>query len=136
MKDINFLELEKQYGINIEHCEDTSSLDDWYISVRDTYLYNLSEKDVAIAIRQELYLKEIVPLAIDMLILNPLCGWKYDGELLVAIAQVDFEKYVAKEKAKDLMLVLSIDDNLKAIKEEGVQDEHLVVIDKLNKLLV
>jgi hypothetical protein len=67
----------------------TSALDDWYRSIRDIPLSDLSAADVARSCRQALFPDHVVPLAIRHLRENPLVGDLYDGELLVSLRNVD-----------------------------------------------
>ena len=63
-----------------------SSLDEWYLSVRNTPLDCLSVGDVCRALRQDLYVREMLPIGIALLTDDVLEGDRYDGELLVALA--------------------------------------------------
>lgn len=66
-----------------------SSLGEWYIRVRNKYLNELTDGDVARFIRQELYLEYIIPVAIEKIIIHPLAGEYRNGEILGAMCRVD-----------------------------------------------
>ena len=58
----------------------------------------LDVKDVAMLIRQNAYLNEIIPIALSMLKKNPLDGYYYDGELLCSFTYLDSELFPFKNK--------------------------------------
>lgn len=62
-----------------------SSLDEWYLSVRDIPLDQLSVGDICRALRQDLYVREVMPVAMDLFEHDVLAGDRYDGELLYAL---------------------------------------------------
>jgi len=73
---------------NITLSPPTSALEEWYIQIRDTTLYDLKLDDLARACRQRLYLDQIVPICLHELEKNPLAGELYDGEVIYALKQV------------------------------------------------
>ncbi|MCX2545959.1 contact-dependent growth inhibition system immunity protein [Pseudomonas sp. COW5] len=82
---MKFRDLEQELD-SYETSRPLSSLDEWYLSVRDTPLDCLSVGDVCRALRQDLYVREILPIGIALFIDDVLEGERYDGELLVALA--------------------------------------------------
>jgi hypothetical protein len=68
--------------------EGTSSLDEWYRSVQDTPVSDFSIDDLCRAIRQELHLAHVIPVALQHLQNDPLSGALWDGELASVIARV------------------------------------------------
>lgn len=65
-----------------------SSLDQWYNSVFDIPLEKLSTGDLARAIRQDIFLAEVLHRAEIILQLEPLAGEDYDGQLISSIASL------------------------------------------------
>ena len=65
-----------------------SSLGDWYIEVREKRLGELSDGDFGIAIRQRIFVAEILPYVVERILECPFAGHKYDGELIVAISSL------------------------------------------------
>ena len=62
-------------------------LEHWYIRVRDIKIAELSAGDLARAVRQDVFVSEILPDCLALLRHEPLIGEMYDGELLVALAK-------------------------------------------------
>jgi hypothetical protein len=69
----------------------TSALGQWYESVRDKPLAELSVEDLCRCCRQEIYPEAIVPYAVERVERNPLAGELYDGELLAALSSISTE---------------------------------------------
>lgn len=78
-------ELETQGSVFWSSEKSPSSLTDWYLSIRDVQLNELTIRDLCLALRQDLFSKEITPYAIEALKIDILAGEKYDGELISAI---------------------------------------------------
>jgi len=66
-----------------------SSLDEWFSGILDISLDKLDVGDVARAIRQDLFLAEILSRAEVILRQDPLAGEDYDGQLISSIASLD-----------------------------------------------
>ncbi|HEY3857555.1 MAG TPA: contact-dependent growth inhibition system immunity protein [Verrucomicrobiae bacterium] len=56
----------------------------WYRSIRDVPLDELGIEDISKAIRQNIHLENVVPLALRRLQTEPLAGEMYEGELLAS----------------------------------------------------
>ncbi len=95
-----FEQLEQQ-TVAGEQLNATSALGEWYESVRTTPIERLSVEDLAIAVRQNLFLREIVPLALKVLDHEPLAGSQYDGELLAAMNSVPTQFWMANSSAAE-----------------------------------
>ncbi len=79
------------------------------------------EKDIAMLIRQNAYLSEIIPIALSMLKRNPLDGYYYDGELLCSFTYLNSELLPFKN---DLNAVLNeIGNKLDSIQFENDDDK-------------
>lgn len=65
-----------------------SALEQWYKSVRDLPIASLSVDDLCRAIRQELYLAHVLPVALHKLRDDSCSGALWDGELASVIANV------------------------------------------------
>lgn len=94
IKRLTFEEIEEQHGVKkAEDVKDGWPLQMWYQSIRRKSLGELSVEDVSKACRQQLFPKQIVPLAIEMLETDPLAGELYEGELLAALKSVPIEHW-------------------------------------------
>ncbi|WP_459614199.1 contact-dependent growth inhibition system immunity protein [Dickeya oryzae] len=69
--------------------EQKSSLDMWFESVLDVPIDSLALKDLCRAIRQKVYVNQLIPRALSVLIEDPLAGEYYDGELIAALSTLD-----------------------------------------------
>ena len=67
---------------------ENSALKDWYISVRDVPVPDMSIFDLARACRQNLFLEAVVPISIQTLGQDVLAGELYDGELVSALMHI------------------------------------------------
>ena len=83
-KSVTFRNLDGDVSLNAS----ASSLDEWYVSIRDTELSGLRDSDLARACRQQLFLEEVIPEVIERLNVNPLAGDIYEGELMLSIKPV------------------------------------------------
>ncbi|AOR65485.1 contact-dependent growth inhibition system immunity protein [Pectobacterium wasabiae] len=69
-----------------------SSLDEWFSGILDAPLDELDVSDVARAIRQDLFLADVLPKAEIILKKNPLAGYDYDGQLISSIVSLNSDK--------------------------------------------
>lgn len=100
MSDAVIRELEP---LGFDPSEPNSSLGEWYLRFREKRLSELTDDDLGIAIRQRVFLQQIVPRAVARLIELPYAGHQFDGELLVAIAALSEEEFqVNKQTRADL----------------------------------
>ncbi|EGH29355.1 hypothetical protein SAMN05444507_1185 [Pseudomonas syringae] len=86
---MNFRDLEKKHSVNWRAEDEPSSLTLWYLSVRDTKLDNLAIADYCRALRQDLFVDEMLPFVVKILELDAFAGDKYDGELIAALANIN-----------------------------------------------
>lgn len=81
---------------NIEYKkQNTSYLDEWFNEIIDIPLSELSVGDISRLIRQQVFICEILPYALNILSLDPLAGDSYDGQLISSLATLrksDIEK--------------------------------------------
>lgn len=106
-----------------------SSLDEWFSSVLDVPLDKLEVGDVARAVRQSLFLPEILPKAEAILRNNPLSGEDYDGQLISSIASLE------RGDINDaLPSFLSICSYLAQIDKTDFDKQVLIDIEKIEKL--
>lgn len=71
-----------------------SSLDLWFERVIDIPLEKLEVEDLCRAIRQELFLEQLMPSILDVLSEDPLAGEYYDGELIAALSMITKDELV------------------------------------------
>jgi len=60
----------------------------WYRAVREVPLGALGVEDISKAIRQNIHLEQVIPLALQILESKPLAGEMFEGELLVSLKSV------------------------------------------------
>ncbi|MGY2292798.1 contact-dependent growth inhibition system immunity protein [Pseudomonas sp. SDO528_S397] len=83
---MKFRDLEKGVSVGWLPEEKFSSLTEWYISVRDIHLNQLGVGDICRALRQDLFVSEVLPVAVALLNDDVLAGERYDGELVAALS--------------------------------------------------
>lgn len=106
-----------------------SSLDEWFSDILDVPLENLSVGDLARAIRQDLFLAEILPKAEIILKQDPLAGEDYDGQLISSIATLT--TYEIKEILPSLR---KIADFLNQLDKTNFDNKIAMDIEKIDKL--
>lgn len=82
---------------------DTSALGAWYARVAEVPVEQLQIGDLCRAVRQELALPYIVPIAVELVSSEPSAGELYDGELAVALARIPRDFWAANRLALDLV---------------------------------
>lgn len=81
-----FIDLETAAGQNYTMTQgDKWPLEEWYDRVRSIPLSQIPVGDLATAIRQEVWVEEVTPLAVRMLEEDPMAGELYEGELMIAL---------------------------------------------------
>ncbi len=79
-----------------------SSLSEWYLSVRDTDFGDFEVGDVCRALRQDLFVANLLTIATRFLSEDVLAGDRYDGELISALADIKSDYWVVNvEAARD-----------------------------------
>lgn len=106
-----------------------SSLDEWFSDILDVPLENLSVGDLARAIRQDLFLAEILPKAEIILKQDPLAGEDYDGQLISSIATL-----TSYEITEILPSLREIADFLKQLDKTNFDNKIAMDIEKIDKL--
>lgn len=69
--------------------QESSSLGDWYLTIRDTSLELLTRGGICRVLRQKLFVDDVAIYAISLLEEDVLAGGKYGVELLAAFAGLD-----------------------------------------------
>ena len=127
---MTFHDLERRASSTWKAEDHPSSLTDWYISIRDTPLDTLSVEDLCRAVRQEIFVAEVLPFAVALLEQDVLTGYKYDGELIAALAGLN-EKYWRKDSSVTYAIkhVLSRDNDFpndaELLRDVSTQQERL-----------
>jgi len=106
-----------------------SSLDEWLSGVLDVSLDELKVGDIARAIRQELFLDEILPKAEVILRQAPLAGEDYDGQLISSIASLN-----SNEAKAVLPSLRSISSFLNQLDKTALDRQNITDIEKIDKL--
>lgn len=65
-----------------------SSLEQWFDRVIDIPIDELTIGDLCRAIRQDICVKELMPIVFNFLNEDPLAGKNYDGELITALSTI------------------------------------------------
>lgn len=72
---------------NIEYKKQNMTyLDEWFNEIIDVSLSKLLVGDIAPLIRQQVFICEILPYALNILSSDPLAGDSYDGQLISSLA--------------------------------------------------
>ncbi len=81
---VSFARLVKEKGFPepAQASGDDFPLPAWYRSIRDVPLDELRIEDISKALRQNIHLEQVIPLALKRLQMEPLAGEMYQGELL------------------------------------------------------
>lgn len=96
---MTFREVEKKYSVAWSPEDPMSSLSEWYLSVRDTDFDNLEVGDVCRALRQDLFIADLLTIATRFLSEDVLAGDRYDGELISALADIKADYWVVNVQA-------------------------------------
>lgn len=64
------------------------TLDEWFWSIQDIPITQLPVEHLAKAIRQELCLEQLIPIALKELVKEPLAGELYRGELMAMMTRL------------------------------------------------
>lgn len=106
-----------------------SSLDEWFNDILDVPLEKLGVGDVARAVRQDLFLAEILPKAEIILKQDPLAGEDYDGQLISSIATLTPHEIKAV-----LPSFRNIASFLKQLDKTDFDNQIVLDIEKIDKL--
>lgn len=91
----------------------------WYREVRHRPLSDLGIEDIGKACRQNVHVDYVVPLAINVLNDNPIAGEMYDGELLVALADIPSQFWIDRmEMSRKVRVIIErakpeLDDDIR-----------------------
>ncbi|MHB2138636.1 contact-dependent growth inhibition system immunity protein [Pseudomonas monsensis] len=96
---MTFREVEKKYSVAWSPEDPMSSLSEWYLSVRDTDFDNLEVGDVCRALRQDLFIADLLTIATRFLSEDVLTGDRYDGGLISALADIKADYWVVNVQA-------------------------------------
>jgi CDI immunity proteins len=88
-------------------------LEQWYDSVRQIPITQLSAGDLAKACRQNVWIEQVVPVAVEVLKNDPQAGELYDGELVVALKSISAAFWSAHR---------AVSGTLRGIIESGVAE--------------
>ncbi|HCH39532.1 MAG TPA: hypothetical protein DE191_08550 [Enterobacter sp.] len=106
-----------------------SSLDEWFSSVLDVPIDELEVGDVARAIRQDIFLAEVLPKAEIILQKDPLAGEDYDGQLISSIASLNHDEI--KSVLPSLQRISSF---LNQLDKTSLDSQVIMDIAKIDKL--
>lgn len=106
-----------------------SSLDEWFSSILDVPIDELEVGDVARAIRQDIFLTEVLPKAEDILRKDPLAGEDYDGQLISSIATLNYD-----EIKSALPSLKSISAFLNQLDKTDLDSQVVIDIERIDKL--
>lgn len=106
-----------------------SSLDEWFSSILDIPIDELEVGDVARAIRQDIFLAEVLPKAEAILRKDPLAGEDYDGQLISSIASLNHD-----EIKSALPSLQSINAFLNQLDKADLDSQVVMDISQIDKL--
>lgn len=106
-----------------------SSLDEWFSSILDVPIDELEVGDVARAIRQDVFLTEVLPKAEDILRKDPLAGEDYDGQLISSIATLNYDE--VKSALPSLKRISAL---LNQLDKTELDSQVVIDIEKIDKL--
>ena len=128
---MKFSDLEQQSDRDFSSCDVPSSLTDWYVSVRETPIDQLSVGDICRALRQRVFLNEVFPVAVSMLNEDALAGDRYDGELVYALSDIFKSGWESRVDYSDKIIHALVDA------DNSIEDSQLLAeIKKLRGLLL
>ncbi|MDE8742048.1 contact-dependent growth inhibition system immunity protein [Pectobacterium polaris] len=108
-----------------------SSLDLWFERVIDIPIENLAVEDLCRAIRQELFIEQLIPRVLEVLNEDPLAGEYYDGELIAALSMIKGNELTYH---KDIFI--KIKEAINQIDFSEINDDLKKDILKINKIIV
>ncbi|EMO7189613.1 hypothetical protein RI834_004546 [Pluralibacter gergoviae] len=126
---MTFRKLIGKFDVTKVH-EQQSPLVQWFEQVIDTPLNELSVEDLCRAIRQELYIDQLMPRVLDVMQNDPLAGEYYDGELIAALSTVK-EKDLKDQKS----IFIQIQKIINNLSPTDVNDDLRKDILKINKII-
>ncbi|HDS1239229.1 TPA: hypothetical protein QEG37_005297 [Pluralibacter gergoviae] len=126
---MTFRKLIGKFDVTKVH-EQQSPLEQWFEQVIDTTLNELSVEDLCRAIRQELYIDQLMPRVLDVMQNDPLAGEYYDGELIAALSTVK-EKDLKDQKS----IFIQIQKIINNLSPTDVNDDLRKDILKINKII-
>ncbi|MBP3851590.1 MAG: hypothetical protein J6D36_03500 [Erysipelotrichaceae bacterium] len=111
------------------------SLPCWYNTLIDKTLDTLTIDDIGIMIRQDVLFDLAFEKALTILKIDPLSGYKYEGELLEALAV--HKGYTDEQKKKLVELIPMLEDFSKRHEFElkEFQDDYLTILNDLKENL-
>lgn len=91
MKNIRFKDIERIESFVKQNND--SPLQIWYDNVREKRLSDFSIEDICKAVRQNLFIKYVMPKVITLLEENMLAGELYEGELIAAVTNMPVKEW-------------------------------------------
>ncbi|PWD65717.1 contact-dependent growth inhibition system immunity protein [Pectobacterium parmentieri] len=107
-----------------------SSLELWFDRVLDVPIEKLTVEDLCRAIRQELFIEQLIPRVLDVLNEDPLAGEYYDGELIAALSIIKREKLTYHKNS-----FIKIKEIINQINPADISDDLKNDILKINQMI-
>ncbi len=111
-------------NINIKNLKNDSSLDTWYNQMIKKKVDELSLLDISRMLRQDIYGDIALPLAVRILIRNPLEGEMYEGQLLELMIKYITNHQECKKGIDYPLLSLAIDYALNTMEWDFEEDKE------------
>lgn len=99
--------LKKIYYLEYDSSAFRSGLINWYNSLLDKSPDDLDENDIAKMLRQDILPALAVQKAIEMIGINLMVGYLYDGELLLALSNLIGSDYFSPLQLQQLKSIIS-----------------------------
>ena len=108
-----------------------SPLELWFERIIDVPLEELSVEDLCRAVRQELFIDQLMPRVLEVLTEEPLAGEYYDGELIAALSTIK-EKDLKDQKGT----FIQIRQLINQLSPTDINDDLRKDILKINQIIV
>ena len=144
-RDITIDEIEKMNGINYseDFNKEKMAIPEWYHIIRKRKICKLSNGDLSRLIRQGIFIEYIIYECIDRLYIDPVCGDKYDGELVKALSNCISQSFWIENEActrymRDYLNYFRSNDRIKSndTLDEVEKNEIQESFDKLSSYIV
>lgn len=108
-----------------------SSLTQWYLSVYDVPIEDLEAEDLCRAIRQELFISDLLPVAVSALKEDLFFGYMDDGELLRALSKLSADYWVENVFLAKKMLSILVEGSKRLTADPEVAESANALMEVL-----
>ncbi|MGG4483985.1 contact-dependent growth inhibition system immunity protein [Paenibacillus illinoisensis] len=126
--------IQELYGLNQrKESEQDYALDYWYNQLITKTVDKIDIEDASIMLSQRLFVELAIEKAIEFLLVDPLAGEKYDGQLLELLYFIDLNEFNDLPRLKNLLH--RINSNLMNIEwfDEEDKKDYCKLLDEFTK---